>query len=86
MDVPTLATVANLLSVARRVTRAQAGSVFVRDADGLRFLVTQNDALAGVLGHPGAVDLLTRVSLTWSERSIATYVALAGFTLEYPRR
>lgn len=84
MDVQTLATVANLLSVARRSTRAQAGTVYRREADCLGFLVTQNDELAQSVGHAASADLLTRVSLRWTERSIATYVALTGMTLNIP--
>ena len=37
-----LATAANLLSLVRRLTRAQAGTVYTGDALGLRFLVAQN--------------------------------------------
>lgn len=84
MDVSTLATVANLLSVARRLTRAQAGTVYCCEADGLHFLVTQNDELAGSLGHPQAVDLLSRAPLPWTQHSIAVYVAIAGTLLNIP--
>jgi hypothetical protein len=49
VNVATLATVANVLSMARRLTRAQAGTVYSCEAEGLRFLVTQNDELAGSL-------------------------------------
>jgi GAF domain-containing protein len=84
MDVRTLAAVANLLSVARRRARAQAGTVYRRDADGLRFLVTQNDELARPAGHAAGVGLLTRSELRWTEPSIASYVALTQTTLNIP--
>ena len=84
MNPKTLATVLNLLSLARRCTRAEAGTVYVREADGLRFLVTQNDKLALSVGRAGSADLLTRVPLRWTERSIATYVALTGTALNIP--
>jgi hypothetical protein len=79
MDVRTLATVANLLSVARRRTRAQAGTVYRREVEGLTFLVAQNDELDG--GSPSGVDLLTRSALRWTEPSIASYVALTDTAL-----
>lgn len=84
MNFRTLAAVANLLSVCRRLTRAQAGTVFTCERAGLAFLVTQNERLAGVLGHPATVELLGRVPLPWSERSIATHVALSGERLNIP--
>lgn len=81
MDVRTLAAVANLLSVARRRSRAQAGTVYRREADGLRFLVAQNDELARPAGHAAGVELLSRSALRWTEPSIASYVALTQTTL-----
>lgn len=71
-----LAIVANLLSVARRRTRAQAGTVYRREPEALTFLVAQNDELARSGGHAAGVDLLTRSALRWTEPSIASYVAL----------
>jgi hypothetical protein len=84
VEIRALASLANLLSVARRSTRAQAGTVYRREADGLRFLVTQNDELARLVGHAATVELLTRTPLRWTERSIASYVALSGATLNIP--
>jgi len=81
MNVETLATLLNLLSAARRCTRAQAGTVYQQEADGLRFLVTQNDELARTVGHAGSAELLTRTPLPWTERSIAAYVAVKRTTL-----
>src|SRR5881296_2169463 len=75
MDVKTLAGLLNLLSAARGCTRAQAGTVYLQESDGLKFLVTQNDELARSVGHSGSADLLTRSTLPWTERSIAAYVA-----------
>ena len=84
MDVRTLAAVANLLSVARRRSRAQAGTVYRREADGLRFLVTQNDQLVRPGGHAVGVELLARAALRWTEPGIASYVALTQTTLNIP--
>src|SRR5881296_3733408 len=63
MDVKTLAGLLNLLSAARGCTRAQAGTVYLQESDGLKFLVTQNDELARSVGHSGSADLLTRSTL-----------------------
>ena len=84
MDVRTLAILANILSMARRLTRAQAGTIYSCEADGLRFLLTQNDTLAESLGHAGSADLLDRPPLAWTEPSIATYVGRARTTLNIP--
>ena len=84
MQTRTLAAVLNLLSIARRCTSAQAGTVYRQESDGLQFLVTQNDELARSVGHAGSADLLTRVPLRWSERSIATYVAQTQTPLNIP--
>lgn len=73
-----------MLSIARRLTAAQAGTVYAREAEGLRFLVAQNDTLAADLGHPRMVDMLTRTFLPWTERSIATYVALTQTPVRIP--
>jgi GAF domain len=84
MDVRILATLLNLLSAARACTRAQAGTIYLQEADGLRFLVTQNDELARSMGHAGSAELLTRTPLLWTERSIAAYVAVKRATLNIP--
>jgi hypothetical protein len=77
VDVPTLATAASLLSIVRRLTRAQAGTVYASDAFGLRFIVAQNDEISRRLGHPAAVELFTGRRLPWTQPSIAAYVGLA---------
>jgi hypothetical protein len=58
--------------------------VYCCEPDGLRFLVAQNGPLAQNLGHAAASDTLTRTRLSWSERSVATYVALTSATLNIP--
>src|SRR2546426_9095437 len=41
-----------ILIEARRFTRAEAGTLFLREGDHLRFAVVQNDRLARELGEP----------------------------------
>jgi GAF domain-containing protein len=84
MDVNTLAALLNLLSAARGRTRAQAGTVYLQQPDGLKFLVTQNDELARSVGRAGSADLLARTDLPWTEPSIAAYVAVKRTTLNIP--
>src|SRR2546426_12775848 len=58
MNVETLATLLNLLSAARRCTRTQAGTVYQQEADGLRFLVTQNHVTPRTVGYAVPAELL----------------------------
>jgi hypothetical protein len=70
------ATLAALLADARRTTRAEAGTVFVRDGSTLRFAASYNDVLEARLGDEGARQQLTSYGLPLNERSIASYVQL----------
>lgn len=69
-------TLTSLLTDARRLTRARAGSVYVRDTQYLHFVAAQNDDLAATIGEVETTRLVTRAPLRCSERSIASYVAL----------
>jgi GAF domain-containing protein len=84
MDVWRLAIAGNLLSLARRSTGAQAGTVYRRDAAGLTLVIAHNDELARSIGRETASDLLTRIPLPWTMRSIATYVALTRTAVNIP--
>lgn len=73
-----------LLSHARRLTRAEAGTIYVRDEDRLHFTAVQNDVLAG---RPDAETLqltLRDEPLLLAERSIASYVAFTRATVNVP--
>jgi GAF domain-containing protein len=70
------ATLSALLADARDKTRAEAGTVFVRDGTTLRFAASYNDVLATRLGQTGAQQQLTSYGLPLNERSIASYVLL----------
>ena len=71
----------SLLAEARRLTGAEAGTIYVRDGDELRFEVTHNEVLARRLGDAEARARLTSAPLSLSERSIASYVALTRATV-----
>ncbi|MGH7279162.1 MAG: GGDEF domain-containing protein [Candidatus Rokuibacteriota bacterium] len=67
-----------ILHEARRFTRADGGTLFVRDGGQLRFAVVQNDALASRLGEAEVRRRLQGITLDLKDPSIAGYVALTG--------
>ncbi len=73
-----------LLSHARRLTGAEAGTIYVREYDRLRFVVVQNDVLARRPGEDAAQPSLGGHTLLLGERSIASYVALTRATVNVP--
>src|SRR6266566_4695910 len=70
-----------ILSEARRFTRAEAGTLFLREGDHLRFAVVQNDRLAREVGEPEMKRLFQEQPLKLRELSLAGHVALTGDTL-----
>jgi GAF domain-containing protein len=73
-----------LLSHARRLTRAEAGTIYARESDRLRFVVAQNDVLAQRPGAQAAPRSLGDKPLLLDERSIASYVAFTRATVNVP--
>ena len=73
-----------LLGEARRLTRAEAGTVYVREGDHLRFAATQNDVLAQRLGDREVQRRLAAEPLLLTAPSIASYVALTRATVNIP--
>ena len=69
-----------ILSEARFLLHAQAGTIFLRDGDALRFAFFHNDALAErtTTGDPPLVPTF-RISIT--DRSLAGWVCLTGQSL-----
>jgi hypothetical protein len=78
------ATLGKLLREARDLTRARAGTIYLREGNELRFFIAQNDDLASRFGDARGTALLTRSPLESSERSIASYVALTRATVNIP--
>lgn len=60
---------------ARAFTNADAGSLYLREGDQLRFAVSQNDTLRQHLGPEGERALFSPFSVPISKQSIAGYVA-----------
>jgi diguanylate cyclase (GGDEF)-like protein len=67
-----------ILEAARRFTRAEAGTVFLREGDRLRFAVVQNDCVERKLGKPELQQRFEAEPLRLSEPSLAGHVAQTG--------
>jgi HD-GYP domain-containing protein (c-di-GMP phosphodiesterase class II) len=73
----------HILTLARGAVLADAGSIFIREDDNLRFSYTQNDTLSKRL-KPGESLVYSLFSLPVSPETIAGYVALTGRPLNIP--
>jgi diguanylate cyclase (GGDEF)-like protein len=67
-----------ILAQARRFTRAEAGTLFLRDGDHLRFAVVQNDFLEARLGRREMQRRLQAEPMPLGEPSLAGHVAQTG--------
>ncbi len=67
-----------ILEQARRFTRAEAGTLFLREGDHLRFAVVQNDFLEDRLGKREMQRRLQAEPLPLTEPSLASHVAQTG--------
>ena len=67
-----------VLTSARRLTGAEAGTIFLRHQDDLRFVVVQNDVLAARAGQREIRRLLQDDVLPVDASSLAGQVALSG--------
>jgi len=70
-----------LLTTARRLTRAEAGTVYVRRGEALDFVAVQNDVLAQQVGEDEVRRRVGARSLPLGENSIASYVMLTRSTV-----
>jgi hypothetical protein len=73
-----------LLSEARQLTRAEAGTVYLREGEALHFAVVQNDVLARRLGRAAFESRLSGDPLPLSRVSIATWVARTQSVVNLP--
>ncbi|MBN2496244.1 MAG: GAF domain-containing protein [Deltaproteobacteria bacterium] len=69
---------------ARHFTDADAGSLYLREGESLRFAVSQNDSLRARLGAEGERALFSEFSLPIGEGSIAGYVAATKENINIP--
>lgn len=70
-----------ILEAARHFTRAEAGTLFLRDGDRLRFAVVQNDLVERKLARPELQQRFEAEPLRLSEPSLAGHVAQTGEVL-----
>jgi diguanylate cyclase (GGDEF)-like protein len=73
-----------VLAEARSFTRAEAGTIFLREGDRLRFAAVHNDVLTDELGATEMRRRLGNVSMTVSASSLVGYVAATGQVLRVP--
>lgn len=73
-----------LLSEARRLTHADAGTVYLRQGDHLCFAVVQNDRLVRRFGEDQVRRRLMEQPLTLKEPNIAGFVALTRGSVNIP--
>jgi diguanylate cyclase (GGDEF)-like protein len=73
-----------IVAEARRVTNAEAGTLFLRDGDRLRFAVAQNEVLVQRLGEHEMRRRFAAHPLRITQPSLAGYVALTGRPINLP--
>src|SRR5919109_2963464 len=73
-----------ILTEARRFTRAEAGTLFLRENDELHFTVVQNDRLARRLGEAEMQRILQAEPLKLADPSLAGHVAIIGEVVNIP--
>lgn len=84
MDAPLEDLLERILREARRHTNAEAGTLFLRADDELRFAVAQNEALARRFGAEGVAERLRADPLPLKIPSLAGYVTQTGCSLNVP--
>ena len=73
-----------LLSETRLRSGAEAGTIFLREGDRLRFAVVENDVLTERFGEEEAQARLTGQPLSLEERSIASFAVLTRSLVNIP--
>src|SRR3990172_1007967 len=81
-DIATL--LERILTEARRFTHAEAGTLFLRENDELRFAVVQNDRLVGRFGEAEMKKRLQAQPVKLAQMSLAGYVAMMGEVINIP--
>jgi len=73
-----------IVSAARSLTRADAGSLFIKKRNVLEFSVSQNDTLLRRLGEEELTRQFKPFPVEISEKSMSGYAAVTGETLNIP--
>ena len=74
----------HLLTTGRRLTRAEAGTIYLRRGDTLEFAVVQNDVLARRVGEAEVHRRVAARPLSLRESSVASYVVHTRSTVNLP--
>ena len=72
-----------ILKEARKLVHADAGSIYIKEGDNLKFSYTQNDTLQKRL-PPGKKLIYSTFSIPINSKSISGHVANTGETLNIP--
>ena len=73
-----------IVSAARSLTRADAGSLYIKQGDHLQFTVSQNDTLLARLGPEETAARFRPFPVEIDESSMAGYAAVTGAPLNIP--
>src|SRR5689334_25383221 len=73
-----------IVAEARRFTNAEAGTLYLRDGDVLRFAVVQNDVLLERMGEREMRRQFAAEPLRLTQPSLAGHVALTGKAICLP--
>ena len=73
-----------IVAEARAFARADAGSLYLKEGDSLKFVVSQNDTLARKLGQSQQAEPFKPFNIPISNQSLAGYVANNGVILNIP--
>jgi diguanylate cyclase (GGDEF)-like protein len=73
-----------IVAEARRITRAEAGTLFLREGDELRFAVVQNDALARRIGERAMKRQFQAEPVRLDRPSLAGHVVQTGHAMNLP--
>ncbi|MBI4652579.1 GAF domain-containing protein [Candidatus Desantisbacteria bacterium] len=71
-----------IVTEARKFTSSDAGSLYIKEVESLRFMVAQNDTMDKRLGAGSGKTSFRPFSLPLNKKSLAGYVAVTGKTLK----
>ena len=73
-----------IVSQAREFANCDAGSLYIKEGDVLKFVVSQNDTLARRAGNSAQAEPFKPFPIPISKNSLAGYVAVTGQTVNIP--
>ncbi|MDQ7797709.1 MAG: HD domain-containing protein [Candidatus Edwardsbacteria bacterium] len=73
-----------IVTQARELANCDAGSLYIKEGDSLKFVVSQNDTLARKLGQSQQAEPFKPFNIPISNQSLSGYVANNGVTVNIP--